>query len=141
MYHNAIVKTEEELAEMKKIRDEKKRLKDLRKKIQNENVAKKEQQKTEHKHKSMAGAEKSQDNEDDVADDDADYYRQEVGEDPDEGMSEKQPKKISNDKKKSKLLNISSTMTFIVSIHNLQDYSNRQMLAAEVGNEHSYQNT
>lgn len=82
LYHNTIVKTEEEIAEMKKVREEKKRLKDLRKKIQNQNVAKKEEQKSEHKKKSM----QTHANDEDVAvDDDAAYYREEVGEDPDDG--------------------------------------------------------
>lgn len=82
LYHNTIVKTEEEIAEMKKVREEKKRLKDLRKKIQNQNVAKKEEQKSEHKKKSM----QTHANDEDVAvDDDVAYYREEVGEDPDDG--------------------------------------------------------
>lgn len=91
LYHNRIVKTEEEIAEMKRAREEKKRLKDLRKKIQNENIEKKEQRKAEHKQKSMHGNEQQQqqqnndDDEDHVVDDDADYYRKEVGEEPDEG--------------------------------------------------------
>lgn len=89
LYHNAIVKTEEEIAEMKKLREEKKRLKELRKKIQTENVSKKEQQKEDHKKRSMAGAPKSElnnPNEEEHADNDADYYREAVGEEPDEGM-------------------------------------------------------
>lgn len=77
LYHSRIVKTEEEIAELKKAREEKKRLKDLRKKIQSENVAKKEGQKPDQKH--------NQD-EEEAVDDDADYYRKEVGEEPDEGM-------------------------------------------------------
>lgn len=90
LYHNAIVKTEEEIAEMKKAREEKKRLKELRKKIQNENIAKKEREKDEHKKRSLAATSKSeveQANEEEHVDDDADYYREEVGEEPDEGNS------------------------------------------------------
>lgn len=89
LYHNAIVKTEAELAEIKKAREEKKRLKELRRKIQNENVEKKVQQKHEHKKRSLAGIAKTDaDNPNEVehVDDDAEYYREEVGEDPDEGI-------------------------------------------------------
>lgn len=88
LYHNSIVKTEEEIAEMKRARDEKKRLKDLRKKAQNENVAKKEQHKDDHKKRSAAGksnASAHQNEDDGAVDNDADYYREEVGENPDEG--------------------------------------------------------
>lgn len=87
LYHNTIIKTEKELLQIKKVREEKKRLKEMRKRIQNENVAKKESQKGEHKKRSMAG--KSNDdanpNEVEMVDDDAKYYRDEVGEEPDEG--------------------------------------------------------
>lgn len=87
LYHNTIIKTEEELTEIKKARDEKKRLKEMRKRIQNENVAKKEAQKSEHKKRSMAGKadDEANPNEVEFADDDAEYYRDEVGEEPDEG--------------------------------------------------------
>lgn len=84
LYHNAIVKTEEELAEIKKAREEKKRIKEMRKKIQNENVARKEKEKSEHKKRSMK-VEPHQVNEEEQVDNDADYYREEVGEEPDEG--------------------------------------------------------
>lgn len=90
LYHNAIIKTEEEIAEMKKIREEKKRLKELRKKIQSENVVKKEQQKEEHKKRSLAGiskADRDNPNEVEQVDNDAEYYREEVGEEPDEGIN------------------------------------------------------
>lgn len=89
LYHNAIVKTEEEIAEMKKVRDEKKRAKELRRKIQGENVVKKEKQKEEHKKRSLAGTAKSEEdnpNEVEHVDNDADYYREEVGEEPGEGI-------------------------------------------------------
>lgn len=89
LYHNAIVKTEEEIAAMKKARDEKKRLKDLRKKVQGDNVVKKEKQKEEHKKRSLAGTAKSEEdnpNEVEHVDNDADYYREEVGEEPGEGI-------------------------------------------------------
>lgn len=93
LYHNAIVKTEEEIAEMKKVREEKKRQKELRKKVQNENVVKKEREKEEHKQRSMVANVKPETNDDDNeanedahVDDDAEYYREAVGEEPDEGI-------------------------------------------------------
>lgn len=90
LYHNAIVKSEEEIAEMKKAREEKKRQKELRKKIQNENVVKKEREKVEHKKRSMVGNIKSESNDNpnevEHVDNDADYYREAVGEEPDEGI-------------------------------------------------------
>lgn len=87
LYHNSIIKTEQELAEMKKVWAEKKRVKDLRKKMQAENVEKKEQLKVEHKAKSMAGSAKRYHKNDteEAVDDDAEYYREELGEEPDEG--------------------------------------------------------
>lgn len=90
LYHNTIVKTEEEIAELKKAREEKKRLKDLRKKIQNENVAKKEEKKGEHKKRSMVGGIKTEEiNEEEYVDNDAEYYREAVGEEPDDGKRKK----------------------------------------------------
>lgn len=89
LYHNAIIKSEQEIAEMKKVREEKKRLKELRKKAQSENVVKKEKQKEQHKKRSMAGNSKPDTdhvNEEEHVDNDADYYREAVGEEPDEGI-------------------------------------------------------
>lgn len=86
LYHNAIIKSEEEIAEMKKAREEKKRQKELRKKIQNENVVKKEREKEEHKKRSIVGNNDDNPNEVEHVDNDADYYRQAVGEEPDEGI-------------------------------------------------------
>lgn len=87
LYHNTIIKTEEEIAEMKKLREEKKKLKEQRKRIQAANVAKKEKQKEEHNERSMAGVANpsTEEGEEEQFDNDADYYREEVGEEPDEG--------------------------------------------------------
>lgn len=79
LYHSSITKTEEEIEAIKKAREEKKRLKDQRRKLQNENVAKKHE-----KSEKNSKEENKEENEDEV-DNDADYYRQEVGEEPDEG--------------------------------------------------------
>lgn len=89
LYHSTIIKTEEELEQIRRERAEKKRLKELRKKVQNQNVAKKEKMKEEHKKKSLAGIkiEKGDENEEveEDIDNDAKYYKEEVGVDPDEG--------------------------------------------------------
>ena len=92
LYHNAIVKTEEELAEIKKMREDKKRLKETRRKVQDENVAKKLRAKDNHKAKSLAGIAKKtagqlikEQSEEQAVDDDAAYYKEEIGEEPDEG--------------------------------------------------------
>ncbi|XP_060074843.1 suppressor of SWI4 1 homolog [Ylistrum balloti] len=84
MYHDFIKKTDEELQKQKKMRDSKRNLKELRKKIQNDNVRKKEAAKEEHKQKSLAGMKKENqdEGEDEEEIDDADYYKQEVGVEP-----------------------------------------------------------
>ncbi|XP_033729367.1 suppressor of SWI4 1 homolog [Pecten maximus] len=94
MFHDFVKKTNEELKKQKKMRDSKRNLKELRKKIQDENVRKKEAVKEEHRQKSLAGMKKdeNQDGGEDitVADEeemnDADYYKQEVGEEPEPGL-------------------------------------------------------
>lgn len=80
LYHSQIVKTEEEIEAIKKAREVKKRLKEQRKKIQNENVAKKR----DKPDKNQKNDNHNEENDEEV-DNDVDYYRQEVGEDPDEG--------------------------------------------------------
>lgn len=87
LYHSTIIKTEEELQQIKKAREDKKRLKEMRKRAQNENVAKKEAQKSEHKKRSLVvkSNDEANPNEVEMVDDDAKYYREEVGEEPDEG--------------------------------------------------------
>lgn len=122
LYHNTIVKTEEEIAALKKAREEKKRLKELRRKIQNENVAKKEQQKGEHKKRSMAGAVKSEQvNEEEHVDNDADYYREAVGEEPDEGKIKQQLNSFECSQKI-----IVKIFRKLMRVHLLQNYSTLQ---------------
>lgn len=88
LYHKSIIKTEEELSAIQKEREEKKKLKDARKKIQAQNALNKTTSKEIHKRKSIAGnkngIEKTFDEQPD--DDDAAYYKEELGEEPDEGM-------------------------------------------------------
>lgn len=98
LFHEYIHKSEEEKLLIKKKREEKKKLKEKRKKVQEENKKKKELQKQEHKEKSLKGMQKKKENEvllqkiakesieeSNVVDDDAQYYRDEIGEEPDKG--------------------------------------------------------
>lgn len=82
LYHKQVVKTEEELTAIKVQREEKRRLKLERKKVQSDNV----DRKLNDKQKSKQYA-----NDEDVRtdeDDDAAYYKEEIGEEPDKGMSD-----------------------------------------------------
>lgn len=99
LYHEYVHKSEEEKLLIKKRREEKKKLKEKRKKIQEENKKRKELQKQEHKERSLKGMQKKKESEillQKIAkesveennieeDDDAQYYRDEIGEEPDEG--------------------------------------------------------
>lgn len=100
LYHELITKTEEEKLLIQKKREKKRKLKEKRKKIQEENKMKKEVKKQEHKEKSLHGikkrseneilmqkiAKESQDQNKSDEDDDAQYYRDELGEEPDKGI-------------------------------------------------------
>ncbi|KYQ46665.1 Suppressor of SWI4 1 like protein, partial [Trachymyrmex zeteki] len=100
LYHEFIHKTEQEKLAIKKRREEKKKLKEKRKRFQEENKKKKEAQKQEHKQKSLKGIQKKRENDmllQKIAkesiekskleeDDDAQYYREEVGEEPDKDL-------------------------------------------------------
>lgn len=90
LYHEFVTKTEEELKNLKEFREKKRKLKEERKREQAENVQRKAEEKEHLKAKAVAGQKKDEtdDDEEEVvpADDemdDADYYRQEVGEEPD----------------------------------------------------------
>lgn len=98
LYHKYVQKSEEEKLLIKKKREEKKKLKEKRKKVQEENKKRKELQKQEHKEKSLKGMVKKKESEvlmqkiakesiegNNIEDDDAQYYREEVGEEPDDG--------------------------------------------------------
>lgn len=101
LYHDLIVKTEEEKLLIEKKREKKKKLKENRKKIQEVNKKRKELKKEEAKEKSLKGMKKKQSERDILIkkiakesadlnkiedDDDAQYYRDEVGEEPDKGL-------------------------------------------------------
>ncbi|XP_076754602.1 brix domain-containing protein peter pan [Xylocopa sonorina] len=103
LYHEYIHKSEEEKSLIKKRREEKKKLKEKRRKIQEENKKKKELQKQEHKEKSLKGMQKKKESETLLKkiakesvevtnieeDDDVQYYRDEVGEEPDKDLFER----------------------------------------------------
>ncbi|KAM6957146.1 suppressor of SWI4 1 homolog [Aplochiton taeniatus] len=105
IYHAVVTKTEEEIQEILKRKEAQLKAKDERKNKQEHNIAKKKDKKEENKKKSLAGIkrkhqeERESDSEvedpgvqDDQAkpdvesDDEAEYYRQAVGEEPDEDM-------------------------------------------------------
>lgn len=98
LYHELMHKSEEELLKIRKQREKKTKLKEQRKKEQEENKMKKESKKQVNKEKSLKGMKKK---ENDILlqkfakeshdgtkheDDDEQYYRDEVGEEPDRGM-------------------------------------------------------
>lgn len=82
LYHDHIVKTEEEKEELRKMIEKKKKLKEQRKKIQAENRARNLQKKEAAKKKPNT----EQNDRDSEIENDAEYYKQEVGEEPDEEL-------------------------------------------------------
>ncbi|CAK1543805.1 unnamed protein product [Leptosia nina] len=108
LFHELVEKTEEEKALIKKKREEKRRLKEKRKSQQEENVKRKQKEKEELKQKALEGIKKKKEmtenqrlmelaaaetqNGDDQ-DDDADYYRQEVGAEPEQDLFTQNPRK------------------------------------------------
>ncbi|XP_061557187.1 suppressor of SWI4 1 homolog [Phycodurus eques] len=104
MYHATISKTEEDIQEILQRKEAQMKAKAERRKKQEKNVAQKTKQKEEHKKKSLAGIKRKADDKDKdnevedpgvqgdgagaavESDDEAEYYRQAVGEEPDEDM-------------------------------------------------------
>ena len=116
LYHKFVEKTESEKREIKKAREKRKKEKENRKKVQEQNVKKKEQGKEDHKQKSLEGMMKKKiqqlkdsgegvpaqfqgemadtssqadgKEENDMSEDDADeeWYRKEVGEEPEKDL-------------------------------------------------------
>lgn len=91
LYHDHIVRTEEEKEQQRRLIEKKRRLKELRKREQAENLKKKQEEKAKDKKAKQkqeqqgegalnGGAEVAEE------DDDVEYYRQEVGEEPDEAL-------------------------------------------------------
>lgn len=99
LYHELVHKTEEEKHIIKKKRDEKMKLKEKRRKVQEDNKKTKEKKKEDHKTKSLKGMKKKIESEEIMKklaseadqttkieeDDDAEYFRQEVGIEPEKG--------------------------------------------------------
>lgn len=100
LYHKEVVKTTDEILVMKKKRADKRVQKEQRKKIQEANKSKKDKTKEEHKLRSsgvkqfvMTESDKrllkdADDAIDDTPEDDADYYKEQIGEDPDKELFE-----------------------------------------------------
>ncbi|XP_072299948.1 uncharacterized protein [Eucyclogobius newberryi] len=102
LYHSVITKTEEEIQEILKRKEAQLKAKQERRKKQDQNVAQKKDQKDKHKLKSLEGIKRksadadgdsevedpgAQDDKVKVAsDDEVEYYRQAVGQEPDEDM-------------------------------------------------------
>ena len=81
LYHNHIVKTEEEKEALRKMIEKKQKLKEQRKKLQAENRERNLQLKQEAKKQK-----KRDEREHSESEDDAEYYKAEVGEAPDEEL-------------------------------------------------------
>lgn len=104
LFHELIEKTDEEKKFIKKKRDQKKKLKEKRKSQQEENVKRKQKEKEDLKQKAIEGMKKKKEvtesqrlmelanaesqhaDMDQDVEDDADYYRQEVGEEPEKDL-------------------------------------------------------
>lgn len=105
LHHSMVSKSEEELQEMLKRKEARLKEKEARKRKQEENIALKKEQRDQNKKKSLEGIKKKRQQEGQVSDDEvedpgnqedkppaedsedeADYYRQAVGEEPDEDM-------------------------------------------------------
>ncbi|XP_034828686.1 protein Peter pan isoform X1 [Maniola hyperantus] len=109
LFHELVEKTDQEKALIKKKREEKRRLKEKRKAQQDDNVKRKEKEKEELKQKALEGIKKKKDmtenqrlmelaaaetqNASDMEqdDNDADYYREEVGAEPEHDLFTQNP--------------------------------------------------
>jgi len=82
LYHDHVVKTEDEKETMRKLVEKKRKQKEQRKKEQAENRARNLKLKKDEKWAAKRAAEGRNDSD---PEDDAEYYKEEVGEEPDEG--------------------------------------------------------
>ncbi|XP_061568591.1 suppressor of SWI4 1 homolog [Cololabis saira] len=115
LYHSMITKTEEEIQEILERREARMKEKEERRKKQEQNISLKKEKQEEHKKKSLEGIKNKQTKEEDdsdvedpglqdgeratvESDDDKEYYRQAVGEEPDEDMFPKTKKRQFSDK-------------------------------------------
>ncbi|ALC45761.1 ppan [Drosophila busckii] len=81
LYHDHVIKTEDEKETLRKLIEKKRKLKEQRKKLQTENRAKNLKLKKE-----QSKSKREDGDRDSEADDDAEYYKEEVGEAPDEEL-------------------------------------------------------
>ena len=100
LYHKEIVKTTDEILKMKKKRADRRVQKEQRKKAQEENKTKKDKAKEQHKLKTSGVKQfittesdkrllkDAEEGIDDTPEDDADYYKEEIGEDPEKELFE-----------------------------------------------------
>lgn len=103
LYHSISSKTEEEIQEILKRKEAQLKEKEDRRKKQEQNVSQKKEKRDEHKKKSLEGIKRKHDEDEEdsevedpgmqddraaavESDDEAEYYRQAVGEEPDEDM-------------------------------------------------------
>ncbi|XP_057651095.1 protein Peter pan [Diorhabda carinulata] len=89
LYHELIHKTEEEKEEIQRKREQKRKLKEKRKKVQEANKKAKDELKQKLKDQSLKGMRKDTQNESNTElekDDDAQYYKEDVGEEPDKDL-------------------------------------------------------
>ena len=96
LYHKEIVKTTDEILKMKRQRADKRVQKEHRKKVQTDNKAKKDKAKEDHKLKTgkqftITESDRrlikdAEDAIDDTPENDADYYKEEIGEDPEQEL-------------------------------------------------------
>lgn len=90
LYHEHIHKTEEEKEDIQRKREQKRKLKEKRKKVQEANKRAKDDLKQKLKDQSLKGMHKNTQNElhteEGEKDDDAQYYKEDVGEEPDKDL-------------------------------------------------------
>ena len=96
LYNRYIKKNEDEIEQLKQKKLHEKRLKERRRKQQEENIKRKQQQQAEEEEEN--DHQKKQSNEMN----DIDWYRKEVGEEPEIGLFDKRNKKFNPSKKKFK---------------------------------------
>ncbi|XP_051905401.1 suppressor of SWI4 1 homolog [Hippocampus zosterae] len=131
MYHATIFKTEEEIQEILQRKEAELKSKQERRKKQELNVAQKKLKKEAHKKKCLAGIKSKGDAEDSEvedpgaqderaaaveSDDEAEYYRQAVGEEPDEDMFSGSKRRRSKDGPQGpakKMRKLSANKTFV----------------------------
>jgi ribosome biogenesis protein SSF1/2 len=89
LYHKYVAKSDEEKLALRKLRAEKRNTRESRRKLQQKNVERKREEKEKHKERCLAGLKakfksypKNEQNDD--YDDDAEWYRKEVGEEPED---------------------------------------------------------